>query len=114
MLIVEDEPGIATLMAETLRDEGFEVTHSTSPHAALTVLSALRPDVLLFDYRMEGLDGRAFLEAVRERGIEAPAILCSAWSGGASVAEEMGALWVAKPFDLDTLIAVVRDAAETP
>jgi len=110
VLLVEDDNRIAELVETTLQDEGYGVTIAASATEAFAHLATQSVDVILFDLRMRGMDGREFYALIRERGIRAPAILVSAWSEVESVARSMDVPFLRKPFELDELVEVVRVA----
>jgi DNA-binding NtrC family response regulator len=110
VLYVEDDRRIADVVEATLRDEGFAVTVAASAVEAFAHLATHAVDVILFDLRMRGMDGREFYELIRERGVSAPAVLVSAWSDIEAIAQALGVPFLRKPFELDELIAIVREA----
>jgi DNA-binding response OmpR family regulator len=110
VLYVEDDDRIADVVESTLRDEGYAVTVATSVVDAFAHLATQAVDVILFDLRLHGMDGREFYALIRERGITAPAILVSAWSDLESIARSLGVPFLRKPFELEELLAIVRDA----
>src|SRR6202050_4196402 len=57
ILIVDDEPGARTALATLLRREGFEVRDVSDGAAALAACSSFRPDLILLDIVMPGMDG---------------------------------------------------------
>jgi DNA-binding response OmpR family regulator len=112
ILIVEDEPALALLMGDLLRDEGFSVRIENSARATLEGVMAYQPDVVIFDWRLQEMDGEAFYQRLRDTGVRAPAILCTAMPGGDALAARLGVSHVAKPFDIDEFLATVRKALE--
>jgi PAS domain S-box-containing protein len=76
VLYVDDEPGLLEIAKLFLEETGeFTVTTSTSAQAALASPSLLLQDAILSDYLMPGMDGIAFLKAVRQRSADLPFIL---------------------------------------
>jgi signal transduction histidine kinase/ActR/RegA family two-component response regulator len=65
ILIVDDEDGVAQLIFDLLFERGFLTTKSTSPQAALTILENQTFDVILSDFKMPGMDGEAFFQALK-------------------------------------------------
>ena len=63
LLFVDDETELRTLMAERLRECGFEVTEADSGEAALELLDQFAFDILIADLRLPGIDGAAVVEA---------------------------------------------------
>ncbi len=119
ILIVDDDPLIRDCLAAALSDEGYETI--TAPHgaAALELLSHYPrfhrpPAVILLDMRMPVMDGWAFAEAYRRLPEpHAPIVVLTAAQDGAKGAIEIGAYAaVAKPFDLDGLLAVIDECLQ--
>jgi DNA-binding NtrC family response regulator len=110
VLVVEDDNRIADLVEAALQDEGYGVTLAANATEAFAHLATAAVDVILFDLRLRGMDGREFYDLIRARGIHAPAILMSAWSDVEAVAHSLGVPFLRKPFDLEELVAVVRSA----
>ena len=78
MLVVDDELGVRESLRLVLRD-GFEVIPAESGEQALALLATERPDVVLLDILMPGIDGLAVLEAGKHLHLEkAPADAISA------------------------------------
>ncbi|MGC2420647.1 MAG: ATP-binding protein [Candidatus Acidiferrales bacterium] len=68
ILVVEDEPTVAQLMADVLREEGHEVEAVLDSQEGLTRLSRSRYDLVVCDLRMPRLDGPAFYDALVRGG----------------------------------------------
>ena len=68
VLIVDDDPKLLKMLQRTLAYEGFRVLSAGDGRAALTVLQAQRPDVVVLDWLMPGLDGLGVLEHLRAAG----------------------------------------------
>jgi two-component system phosphate regulon response regulator OmpR len=62
VMVVDDEESLRDLLTQSLEERGRIVTTAESGTIALQILAAVRPDVVLLDVRMEGLDG---LETLR-------------------------------------------------
>src|SRR5688572_31804951 len=65
VLVVDDEPRACAALEGLLRQRGYEVATASNAFQGLELLDELRPQVVLTDLRMPGLDGLAFLECVR-------------------------------------------------
>jgi putative two-component system response regulator len=57
VLLVEDDPRNARLLVRALADQGYAVEHMNSGEAALEAIAARRPDVVLLDVQLPGIDG---------------------------------------------------------
>ena len=65
-LVVEDDPGIASLLLDYLRSEGFEAQSLADGQVALSELRQTLPNILLLDLNLPGLDGISLCRAIRE------------------------------------------------
>ena len=61
ILIVEDDEGIARVVADNLRIDGFNVRWVRTAHDALVESQSFRPDLVLLDLHLPGIPGTAFL-----------------------------------------------------
>ncbi len=68
ILVVEDEPTVAQLMVDVLREEGHEVDVVLDSQEGLTRISRSRYDLVVCDLRMPRLDGPAFYDALVRAG----------------------------------------------
>jgi len=113
VLIVDDDPGQRSLLDSFLRGQGFEIMLADSGERALELLSAGKFDMMISDVRMPGLSGLETLRRVRQQSAALPVLLVTAYADirEAVVAMRDGALnYLAKPIDLDELLATVRQA----
>lgn len=103
ILIVDDEPNARTALSELLHDEGYEVSTANDGRAAQARIAEFRPDLVLTDVQMPGLDGLGLLaETCPTTG---PAVvLMSARPRPRGAA----APFVGKPIDIEELLATVE------
>ena len=76
MLIVDDDPAWRNLYRMTFENQ-FEVFEAMDGYQALSVLEAVRPDVVILDLRMPKMDGFDFIQRLQKRGIKVPVVVCS-------------------------------------
>ncbi|MEQ9078568.1 MAG: response regulator transcription factor [Sandaracinaceae bacterium] len=110
ILVIDDDPQMRGALARILESEGHEVMQAEDGPSALAATRARRPDLLLLDYMMPGMNGESVLRALREEWADAtpPALLLTA-SGQHTRAHEMGAVMgLEKPFNVPELLDVVE------
>ena len=114
VLIVEDDEVIAQGMSRHLQAAGFDPLWVGKGEAGLARLRYERPDVLVLDLMLPGLDGWRLIEQAREEGIGTPVVVVSArgTEHDRVHALELGADdYLVKPFSMKELVARVRAAA---
>jgi DNA-binding NtrC family response regulator len=115
VLIVDDEATAVENLAHVCRKEGHEVTTRTTGMGAIEAMEKTRFDVILTDLRMEKVDGMAVLHRARELDPETAVVLITGFATLDSAVEAMkaGAFhYIAKPFRLDEVREVLRNALE--
>jgi DNA-binding NtrC family response regulator len=115
VLVVDDEPRMAEVMAAALRRAGHECEPCASGAAALAALDERGADVVVTDWKMPDLDGVALMRALHTHRPGLPVILVTAHGSvpAAVAAMRDGAFdYVTKPFDNDELRALVARALE--
>jgi DNA-binding response OmpR family regulator len=123
ILVVDDEPLVRQTLAQVLADEGYLVDVATDGTTALEQVHAARPDAILLDLMMPGMNGRQFLRALRDDPAYSnlPVLIMTAVHGlNVNLASIGASAVVEKPFAVDELLnkvalAVYRaGAAEAP
>lgn len=111
VLVVEDDDTIRDLLILLLVEEqSYHVLSASSGERALQMLaSSPRPDLLLLDYMLPGMNGITLYDQVCTRfgWRDIPALLVSAALPEQEV-EQRSLIGVAKPFDIDTLLTLVE------
>jgi two-component system, OmpR family, KDP operon response regulator KdpE len=110
ILVVDDEVEIRRALKTGLIDHGFEVEAVASGEEALVEAAARRPDVVLLDLGLPGLDGFAVLTRLREHSRAAVIVLSVMADERDKVrALDLGADdYLVKPFGLEELLARIR------
>jgi CheY-like chemotaxis protein len=110
ILVVDDDRAIADIIASFLREEGYSVVVAHNGKEALEHAKVALVDLILLDMKMPVMDGWAFAAAYRnEAGWHAPIVVMTAAHDTRQRANEIAADgFIAKPFDLDDLLALVR------
>lgn len=117
VLVVDDDEHIRQLVGYALELEGYEVIAASHGQAALDSLERLSPSLILLDIMMPVMDGRQFSREYHRRpGPHAPIVVLTASSKAAGCAAEVGAAdYLAKPFDIHSLLkSVDKLAVATP
>jgi two-component system nitrogen regulation response regulator GlnG len=113
VLIVDDDRDISSLLSALMKKEGFAAAVAYDGENALKMVPLEKPDMLLVDVKMPGIDGMTVLKRVKETDPHLPVVLITAFAEiPASVAAmRAGAFdYLAKPFDHSEVIRVVRAA----
>jgi DNA-binding response OmpR family regulator len=111
ILVVEDDPDIADMLAIHLLDEGFQVEHVADGDAAGRRLARGGFDMLLLDIMLPGTSGLDLCRQVRQQAAYIPIIIVSARGAESQriLGLELGADdYVAKPFSALELVARIR------
>jgi DNA-binding response OmpR family regulator len=108
VLVVEDDPDLAALVAMILDDAGFAVRSASDGRQALARVAERMPGLILLDMRMPVMNGWEFAREFRARhGRAAPIVVVTAAENARLRAEEIGADgWLEKPFELEDVVAV--------
>jgi two-component system response regulator MprA len=110
ILLVDDEPLILDVLGTVLVDEGYRVETAPDGRAALDLVEAGLPDLIISDVMMPRLSGLDLLAQVRPRSPTLPVILLSAmhqWRQPRERADSDHTVFLAKPFDLEELLEIV-------
>ena len=115
LLLVDDEPAILELLAEEFSAGGIHCITSERPLEAFEIVKSQKPDAILSDINMPGLDGISLLRKIREAGIETPLIFLTGFADKEKVTQalRLGASdFHEKPFDRVALKRSVNLALE--
>jgi DNA-binding response OmpR family regulator len=107
VLVIDDEPMVRETLGHVLSDEGYVVDLAIDGESALDRVHAARPDAILLDLMMPGMNGRQFLQALRDDPAyeRVPVLIMTAVHGLEVNLATLGASEVVeKPFNVDELL----------
>ncbi|HLK69534.1 MAG TPA: response regulator transcription factor [Bryobacteraceae bacterium] len=110
-MIIEDDPEIRGVVKTLLTNEGFQVEEADDGRSALERVFLTKPDLILVDLRLPGLDGAEICKRVRASGMDTPIIVISAAKEEFDrvLLLELGADdFLVKPFGARELLARMR------
>jgi CheY-like chemotaxis protein len=106
ILVIDDEQGIRDLLDTLLRRKGYDVVLAESGQKGLDLFRRERPDVVVLDLKMPGMDGLAVLQQVRSFNPKQPVIVLTG-AGTPEIEQQVRALgvteYVEKEFSLHLL-----------
>src|SRR5918912_1272182 len=116
-MIVDDEEAARYGMRRALTTLGYNITEAGSAEAARALLKQHEPDLVLLDVNLPGMSGLDFLREIKSANGNAPLVIIVTAHGSERMAVEAvkaGANdYLSKPFEVDDLRLVVKNAAET-
>ncbi|MBN1447448.1 MAG: sigma-54-dependent Fis family transcriptional regulator, partial [Bacteroidetes bacterium] len=113
ILLVDDERSIRETLRMTLEYEGFAVADVDSGVKALEQIDVIRPDAIILDVKMSGLDGIETLERLRQSHPHIPVILLTGHGSIETAVEatKKGAFdFLSKPPDREKILITLRNA----
>ena len=117
VLIVDDEEAARYGMTRALAKLDYDVLEAASVAEARERSRDVAPDLILLDINLPGVSGLEYLEELRRRGDVAPLVVIVTAHGSERTAVEaikLGAYdYLAKPFDVDDLRLIIKNALET-
>jgi len=114
VLIVDDEPLLADLLAMAMTTEGWSARTANDGQVALRLAREFHPDVVVLDVMMPHVDGLQVVSRLRERGNDVPVLFLTAKD---DVADRIAGLraggddYVTKPFNLEEVVTRLRGMA---
>lgn len=111
ILILDDDPGILEALRIAVETEGYDVKTEGEPANLVKKVRIYKPDIILLDLLLSGFDGTVIVRELKKNKDtkNIPVVILSAHPTAKKSAEEAGADdFVAKPFDVDTLFAVIE------
>lgn len=111
ILIVDDQYGIRILLNEVFQKEGYQTFQAGNGQDALSILKEHKPDLVLLDMKIPGMDGIEILKRMKAKEESIQVIIMTAYGELDLIqkAKDLGALsHFAKPFDIDEIRDAVR------
>lgn len=106
VLVVDDQYGIRLLLKEVFSKDDLHMFQAANGKQALEIIQTEKPDLILLDMKMPGMDGLELLRRVRQMDTNVKVIMMTAYGELEMVAEafRLGALThFTKPFDIEEL-----------
>ncbi|MBM7456522.1 two-component system response regulator GlrR [Oceanisphaera litoralis] len=113
ILLVDDDVSLLKLLGLRLKSEGFEVSTAASGAEALEWLEQERPDMVLSDLRMDGMDGLALFDRIQRQHVGLPVVIMTAHGSitDAVTATRSGVFgFLTKPIDKEALRQTINQA----
>jgi DNA-binding response OmpR family regulator len=111
ILVIDDDPTIRQLLTDVLEMEGHEVRTAPDGLVGVRILEVLRPDCVVLDVMMPGLDGYGVLRTIRaQEGDPVPVIMLTAAAEPDTALRAWGDgvdYFLAKPFKADAVLDLV-------
>src|SRR5918994_6728696 len=113
VLLVDDDKDLLQLIAMRLSAAGYAVTAVASGEAALAALAVSRPQVVVTDLRMQGMDGMALFDAIHRDSPSLPVLILTAHGTipeAVTATRRGGFSFLTKPFEPKVLLDTVAEA----
>ena len=116
ILVIDDDKDLRFNLSSILKDEGYDVLAVEDGREALKAVQNNSPNLALLDIRLPGMDGMKILEEMREKDKDLIIIMLTAYGDVkcAVRAMKLGAFdYIAKPFDNEELILIIKKALQS-
>ncbi len=117
VLIVDDDTNLRELLAEAVRDWGYDVYIAESCEDAIDLMADERFNIVICDLKMPGRGGLSLLERIKSRRKDVNVIIITGYATIDTAVKviEAGAYdYLTKPFQLDELKAVLKKSSDKP
>lgn len=111
ILVADDDPGILEVIGIILSDKGYKIAAVDNPVLITKTIKETHPRLILIDLWMSGMDGHEAIQIIKRDPAfkHLPIVVISALTDGEKIAAAAGADdFLAKPFDLEDLLAIVK------
>ncbi|HTP52173.1 MAG TPA: sigma-54 dependent transcriptional regulator [Anaeromyxobacteraceae bacterium] len=115
ILLLDDDDLIVSMLARSLKREGYEVQAETDPEGILAKIRSFAPHVVLLDLKLPGASGMDILREIVDEGVDAQVVMLTSDDSAESAVKAMkvGAKdYLTKPFDLEEVKLVVASLLE--
>jgi two-component system nitrogen regulation response regulator GlnG len=115
ILVVDDDPQLRQSFEKLLTEEGHRVRTAATGEAALEMVRAAAPDLVIMDVRLPGMSGLETFRAMHETEPKLPVIIMTAYGTTETAIEatKLGAFeYVLKPFDIPDILALIAQALD--
>ena len=89
IMVVDDDFNVRTMVCTVLQRSGYVVSSYDSPEKALGKIAEFAPNLIISDYKMNGMSGLDFLKKIRETNITVPFIIITAYATIETAVEAM-------------------------
>ena len=116
ILLVDDDDHLRSVLAEGLADQGHKVLTASQGKEALFIIETETPEVAVLDFAMPGMNGAKLAQQISARLPNLPIIFVSGYADTAAIknAAGEGVVILQKPFDLDQLVAALKQVCIRP
>lgn len=115
ILIVDDDADIRVVLRDAVKNWGFSVSDAKDGEQAILMLMREHFDIVISDLMMPALDGLTLLQKIKELNKEILVIIITGYATIETAVKAINAGaydYIAKPFSLDELMVVIRNASE--
>jgi len=115
ILIIDDDDQLRQSFFKLLKEEGYEVRAAASGEAGIEEVARERPDLVVLDVKLPGMDGLETFGHIREIDATLPVIIMTAYgtTDTAIEATKLGAFdYILKPFDIPFVLKLIQQALE--
>lgn len=113
ILLVDDDQDMREILSEFLQEEGYDVVSACDGESALNSLKSQRYNLVILDYKLQGIDGLQVLEQVQQIDSDLIAIMISGFGSEETKqkARQLGVYeFLDKPFDVENMLNVIKKA----
>jgi len=113
VLVIDDEQGIRDLFIQALEEDDYEVLTVDNGEQGLDIIKSEKPNVVFLDLKLPGIDGLEVLKRISDLEIKPIVIMITGHGTIAKAAKTMdlGAYdYIVKPFDIDDIIKLMKQA----